>query len=330
MNVSSAAVAAFDRTRSRLRTDAGTPTGRAVVVLFLAALAAPVFLGGYWQDVLIQMLVYVLLVASWNFIAGYFGMFTFGHAAIFGIGGYGTAIFAAEAGVPIFPAILIGGLLAGVATLPIMLPVLRLESHYIAMVTIAYAEIIHLAAIHFRDITGGPTGYTGFAPIFGGNRTVFVYWLVGFVGVLLLLMYALLVSRFGLVARAIRESEDAAQMLGNNTLKYKVAGFFTGSVFAGIAGGLQAYNVLIISPPMLDLLTMVEIAAMGIVGGFRSLSGAVFGVLVVFGVSELLRPFGELRLVVWGVLLVVAVLFVPNGIAGTDFGRQVQRFRSRP
>jgi branched-chain amino acid transport system permease protein len=328
MNVGASAVSAFERTRSRLRTDMGTPTGRAVLALFVASLVAPMVLSGYWQDVLIQMLVYVLLVASWNFIAGYFGMFTFGHAAIFGIGGYGTAIFAAEAGLPILPAILVGGVLAGIATLPIMLPVLRLESHYIAMVTVAYAEIIHLAAIHFREITGGPTGYTGYAPIFGGNRMVFVYWLVGFVALMLLLMYALLVSRFGLVARAIRESEDAAQMLGNNTLKYKVAGFFTGSAFAGVAGGLQAYNIMIISPPMLDLLTMVEIAAMGIVGGFRSLSGAVFGVVVVFGLSEVLRPFGELRLVVWGVLLLVAVLFFPNGIAGTEFGRRVRRLRN--
>lgn len=325
MNLVAFASSAFKRTRGQLRNDLGTTRGQTVLGLFALSLLLPLAVGGYWQDVLIQMFVYVLLVASWNFVSGYFGMFSFGHAALFGIGGYGTAILTAEAGIPILPAIFLGGVIAGVVSLPIMLPILKLETHYVAMVTVAFAEIIRLASIHFRDLTGGPTGYTGYPALFGGNRLVILYFFAGFVLLMVLLIYAILVSRFGLVARAIRDSEDAAAMLGNNTPRYKLIGFFTGSFFAGVAGGLQAFNIGIISPPMLDIFTMTEIAAMGIVGGFRSLSGAAFGVIVVFGVSEVLRPFGELRLVFWGVLLVGAVLFFPNGISQTDLRSHISR-----
>lgn len=325
MNPVAFATSAVTRTREQLATDLRTTRGQLVLGLFFVSLVFPLFVGGYWEDVLIQMFVYVLLVASWNFISGYFGMFSFGHAAIFGIGGYGTAILTLEAGVPILPAIFLGGLIAGIASLPIMLPILKLETHYIAMVTVAFAEIVRLGAIHFRELTGGPTGYTGYPAMFGGNRLVILYFFAGFVFLMVLAIYALLVSRFGLVARAIRDSEGAAQMLGNNTPRYKLVGFFTGSFFAGMAGGLQAFNIGIISPPMLDLFTMTEIAAMGIVGGFRSISGAVFGVILIFGVSEILRPFGEFRLVVWGMLLVGAVLFFPNGMSNTNIRRTVER-----
>ncbi|MFC6734061.1 branched-chain amino acid ABC transporter permease [Haladaptatus sp. GCM10025707] len=262
-----------------------------------------------------QLFIVVLLVGSWIFIAGYFGIFTFAHAALYGVGAYAAVLLAGELGVPPLLTIFVGGLAAVVFCLPIAYPVLRLQGAYVGMVTLAYAEIIYRGTIIFRDVTGGPTGYSGFPALFGGDRLVMYYFVLVTVAAFMLLQYGLLVNRFGLVARAIRESEDAAQMLGNNVSRYKLTGFVIGSGIAGIAGALQAYTILIMSPPVLELTQMIEIMAMGIIGGPRTLGGAVFGGLAVFGLAEVLRGLGEIRLIIWGAMLVIVTLYFPDGIA---------------
>lgn len=307
---------------NRIRTDTGehlrTASGRALVVAFAVALAVPFVFEAYVIDVATQMLVFALVVTSWNFVAGYFGILTFAHAALFGVGGYAAAILAAEFGVPPLLAVPLGGVVAGAFSLPMSVSILKLHGAYVAMITIAYAEIIHLGAIIWRDVTGGPTGYIGFEPMFGGDRTALFYFVLAVVVAFLSLQYVLSISRFGLVARAIRDSEDAAQMLGNDTTRHKLLGFVVASGIAGVAGGLQAYNVLIISPPMLELGRMIEFMAMGVVGGVRTLSGGVFGVVIVHGLGEALREFGGVRLLLWGVLLMAAIFFFPNGLVATD------------
>jgi branched-chain amino acid transport system permease protein len=310
---------AVGRTRERLAADVHTRNGKLIIGGTVLALLAPLIFTSYGLEIIMQLFIVILAVGSWIFIAGYFGMFTFAHAAIYGIGAYAAVILAAEAGVHPLASILLGGLIAGICSLPISYPVLRLSGAYVAMVTLAYAEIVYYATIIFRDVTGGPTGYTGFPELFGGDRLAMYYFVLLAVAAFMLLQYALLVNRFGLVARAIRESSDAAQMLGNNVPRYKLAGFFIGSTVAGIAGALQAYSILIISPPMLEIGQMIEFMAMGIIGGLRIFGGAVFGAVVVFGFSELLRDFGEFRLVIWGALLMIATLYFPEGIAANSF-----------
>ncbi|WP_101297138.1 branched-chain amino acid ABC transporter permease [Halegenticoccus soli] len=310
---------AVDRVRSRLREDARTRNGKLFAAITALAVFAPVMFSPYRLEIVMQLLIVILAVASWVFVAGYFGMFTFAHAALYGVGGYAAVILAAEMGVHPLASILLGGVVAGLFSLPISYPVLRLSGAYVGMVTLAYAEIIYYGTIILRDVTGGPTGYTGFPQLFGGDRVVMYYFVLALVVALMLAMYALLVNRFGLVARAIRESSDAAQMLGNNVPRYKLTGFLVGSSIAGVAGALQAYNILIISPPMLEIDQMIEFMAMGIIGGLRTFGGAVFGGIIVFGFSEVLRDIGELRLVVWGALLIVVTLYFPDGIAGSSF-----------
>lgn len=295
-----------------------TTIGRLLIVGFLGVLVAPMLVGTYRMDVLTQALVFIVAVTSWNLVAGYFGILSFAHAALFGVGGYAGAIFAAEVGLPPFLGILLAGAVTGLLSFPISLSLLHLSGAYIAMITLAFGQMIYFASIIMRDVTGGPTGYTGYAPLFGGDRILLFYFVLAVVLLLLAVQYIIAISRIGLVARAIRESEDAAQMLGNDTRKYKIMGFVIGSSLVGIAGGLQAYNVLIISPPTLALNQMIEFMAMSVVGGIRSLSGGIIGVIIVFGLSEGLRELGTARLLVWGILLVVAILYFPNGVSGAD------------
>lgn len=338
MSLADSLRAIAERTTSNLRRDVRSRNGILFILGSLLLLPLPAVLGGYTLGILIQMLIFIVVVASWIFIAGYFGIFTFAHAALYGIGAYATAILAAEAGVPPLLAILLGGIVVVIFALPIAYPVLKLTGAYVAMVTLAYAEIIYHGTIIFRDVTGGPTGYTGIPRLFGdsaiaeaigGPRIALFYFVFLFTLVSCLAMYAMLVNRFGLVARAIRESEDAAQMLGNNTPRYKLYGFLIGSAIAGMAGGLQAFNILLISPPMLELDRMIEFMAMGIIGGLRLLSGAVFGTIIVYGLQEYLRAFGDFRLLIWGVMLVVVILFVPNGFAGMSVRQKLRAIRER-
>lgn len=306
-----------NRVRSGIRRDLRSRPGQAIAIGFLFAFTIPWFAGAYTLDVATQALIFILVVTSWNFVAGYFGILTFAHAALFGIGGYAAAILAAEFGVPTILTVFFAGGVVAVFSLPIAISLLHLRGAYVAMITIAYAEIIFLAAVIFRGITGGPTGYTGIPMMFGGDRVLLFYFVLVLVALLVALQYVLAVNRFGLVGRAIRESEEAAQMLGNNTRRYKVLCFVFGSSLAGVAGGLQAYNILIISPPMLELLRMIEFMAMGIVGGLRTLSGGIIGTIIVFGLAEWLRGIGEgARLLVWGFLLIIAIMYFPNGIVG--------------
>lgn len=308
----------IDRIWEDVKANLRTTTGKAIVAGLLLAFVVPLFAGGYELNVATQALIFILVVTSWNFIAGNFGILTFAHAALFGVGGYSAAILAAEFGVPVIFAVFLAGVVTAAFSLPMAVSLLHLRGAYVAMLTIAYAEIIFFASVMFRDITGGPTGYTGFPVPFGGDRVMLYYFVLIVVTVLVALQYLVTINRFGLVARAIRESEEAAQMLGNNTRRYKLLGFVFGSTLAGVAGGLQAYNIRIISPPVLELERMIEFMAMGIVGGIRSLSGGILGTLVVYGLMEVLRPIGASRLLVWGILLIAAILYFPNGLISSN------------
>lgn len=317
MNVDTLSIL-IDRVWEDVKANLRTTTGKALVAGLVLAFVVPLFAGGYELNVATQALIFILVVTSWNFIAGNFGILTFAHAALFGVGGYSAAILAAEFGIPVIFAVFLAGIVTAAFSLPMAVSLLHLRGAYVAMLTIAYAEIIFFASVMLRDITGGPTGYSGFPVPFGGDRVMLYYFVLIVVTVLVALQYLVTINRFGLVARAIRESEEAAQMLGNNTRRYKLAGFVFGSTLAGVAGGLQAYNIRIISPPVLELERMIEFMAMGIVGGIRSLSGGILGTLVVYGLMEVLRPIGASRLLVWGILLIAAILYFPNGLISSN------------
>jgi len=156
------------------------------------------------------------VVTSWIFIAGYFGMFSFAHAALYGIGAYAAVLLAGEMGIHPIIAVLLGGVVAGILSIPIALPVLRLSGAYVGMVTLAFAEIVYRLVIVFREVTGGPTGYTGFPSLFGGNR-IALYYLCSRSLPHCLSCSTGCWSIASVSWRAIREAPDAARMLGTTS-----------------------------------------------------------------------------------------------------------------
>jgi len=301
------------RTAERLTEDARSRNGAAFVIAGVLGLLAPVLVGGYTLDLVMQLIILILVVTSWIFIAGYFGMFSFAHAALYGIGAYAAVLLAGEMGIHPIIAVLLGGVVAGILSIPIALPVLRLSGAYVGMVTLAFRGDRLPAGDRLPRSHWWPDRLHRVSiPVRRESDRVVLLCVRARCRTPLVVQYGLLVNRFGLVARAIREAPDAARMLGNNVPRYKLTGFIIGSAIAGVAGGLQAHTVLIISPPMIEVNRMIEFMAMGIIGGLRTIGGGIFGAVIVFGLSEGLRDLGEVRLVIWGALLVVVDDLLPG------------------
>ena len=286
-----------------------------LVGLFLLLSFFPLlFPDPYLIHLVILSFLFSVLVSSWNVLFGYMGIFCFGQQAFFGIGAYSSALFALNFGVPIPVCIVIGGLFAACSSILIGLPTLRLRGAYVALVTLAFAEVMRMTCSNWVDVTRGQLGLTVSALIPGAGRVGYYY--VSFL--LFLLSTAILVkvmrSSFGYVAVAIRESQDAATSLGIDIIKYKMLAFLLSSFLSGMAGALYAHYILILTPDIMSLHTMITTLVMGMLGGLGTLPGPVLGAFVLIFLSEYLREFEQFRFIIYGALIVLSVLFVPGGL----------------
>ena len=287
-----------------------------LLILILIFVFFPVFSADpYLLHLLILCFIFGTLVSNWNILFGYMGIFCFGQQAFFGIGAYGSALAAIRFGLPIPAAILAGGLLALVSSLLIGTPSLRLRGPYVALVTLAFAEVMRITCSNWVDVTRGQLGLAVPALFSGGNRMPYYYATL----VLLLLSTGLLTkvmrSSFGYVAVAIRESQEAAASLGIDIVKYKILAFMLSSFLSGVAGAFYGHYILILTPDIMGLPTMVSILVMGMLGGLSTLHGPLLGTLAVIFLSEYLRAVGQFRFIIYGALIILSVLFIPGGLA---------------
>lgn len=301
-----------------------------VVVLIVLALV-PLFVHGpYIQQLCILSMMYALLALSWNLINGYTGIFTFGHQAFFGLGAYTSALISMHLSLTPWLTIWIGGIMAGVGGFVIALPVLRIRSiAHIAIITLAFAEIVRIVISNLTGITRGVLGLSGIPPFtefslpgvgvvsFGVSNPVACYYVVFalLVGTLILLD-ALLHSRYGLAFTAIRDSDDAAESLGVNLTRYKLIAFVVSSFIAGVTGAFYAHYLHVLTPAsVVGISIMIKLLVITLIGGIGTMLGPLFGAfLVTFGL-EGLRVVGDYRLMVYGGLLILFVTFMPRGLA---------------
>ncbi len=284
----------------------------------------------YALHLFILSMVYAMLASSWNLMNGYAGLFTFGHQAFFGIGAYGSALLAMNAGYSPWITLWFGGVLAALAGLIIGVPVLRIRSTaHVAIVTLAFAVIVQTVVSNWTDFTRGVLGLGGIPPFssftlpwigkiaFGTGNEKFCYWTVlGLFALSTILLVWLSTSRTGLALKALRDSEMAADSLGVDPVRYKLAAFLISSFLAGITGAFYAHYLHILTPESaIGVPMMVTILVITIVGGIGTNLGPIAGAfLVTFGL-EGLRGLGDYRLMVYGITLVVFVIFLPNGLA---------------
>jgi branched-chain amino acid transport system permease protein len=236
------------------------------------------------------------------------GMFTLANAAFMGIGAYTAALLTLNYAAP-FPLTLMAGMLVPAAVaLIIGLPTIRLSGVYLAMATLGFGEVVRVAIINTESLTGGALGLNGIPPL-----TQWWHVLLSVMGVTALL-WRLGKSKTGRAFNAIRSDETAASLMGINVRANKMAAFMLAAAIAGLAGALNAHLTFFISPDEYGFNRSVEILTMTILGGIGGLPGPLLGSTIMTLLPELLRGFSDFRLIVNGLLLLLIILFLPQGI----------------
>lgn len=287
-----------------------------------AALVFPLIVQSeYILNVAVFVGIYIILTSGLNITNGYAGLFSFGHAAFYGIGAYTAAILATRYGTPFWLTLPLAGLVAGVFGVAIALPTLRLTGIFLALITIGFQEIVYLVTLNWISLTRGPMGIPGVPPatIWGvalsGNRGYYYLILALDVAVLFILS-RIIKSRVGRAFVAIREDELAAQSVGIAVFPSKVLAFVISTVLAGIAGGFFAHHARFVSADSFRLDETFIILTMLIVGGMGTLIGPVIGAAFLVILPEASRFLADFRDLVYGLILIGVILFRPQGIAG--------------
>jgi branched-chain amino acid transport system permease protein len=294
----------------------------AVVALVLSLLVPTVVQTDYKLQVLFRIYLFVSLGLAWNLVGGYAGQLSLGHSAYFGAGAYGLALFSGKLGMSPWLAVLVGVAGALACALLIGGVSFRLRGPYFVLSTIAFAEILRLAAKNLPGLTGGDVGVPVPA-LFHGNINRSFYWAAV---TLASLAFALTViisrAKFGYYLMAIREDEDTALSVGIDAARMKVAVLLISAALTAVAGALYASIFLFVVPDqVLALDVSNEIAIVAMLGGAGTVLGPIVGSVVLETASEIFKnTFKEAHLLIYGVLLVVVVLFMPGGIVGTITG----------
>ena len=266
-------------------------------------------LSRHFKSLMVPVGINVILAVSLNLTVGYLGELTLGHAGFMSVGAYVGCIFSTTSGLPpmlsFLGGLILGGLAAAVAGLVIGIPVLRLKGDYLAIVTLAFGEIIRSVMVNLK-ITGGASGYKGIPMLtdFTSNYTVVFVVLV----LTILIISNLMRSRHGRAICSIRDNVIAAESVGINVTYYKIFAFVVAAFFAGIAGVLYGHHVGSLSPANFDYNKSIEILVIVVLGGMGSLKGSVIAAILITVLPEALREFADFRLLAYSVVLIVMML----------------------
>ena len=236
------------------------------------------------------------------------GLLTVANAAFMALGAYTAALVTLETGIPFGLALLAGVLLPALVALLIGRPTLRLSGIYLAMATLAFGEVVRIMILNSANLTGGALGLNGIPQLTQG------FHVAASLAITLYLVIRLANSRIGRIMTAICQDETAAELVGVDVRAYKLLVFVLGAGLAGLAGGLNAHFTFFISPNEFDFERAVEILAMGVLGGTGSPWGAVIGGVLITLLPEFLRGLGQYRPLINGAVLIVVILYSPQGI----------------
>jgi branched-chain amino acid transport system permease protein len=285
--------------------------------LVYAALAwLPWAVSEYHLHVLVTSAYYVILAIGWNLLAGYTGQFSLAHHTFAGIGGYASALLILYAKVPIAVGIPAGVVVAALVGWGLGTLCLRMRAIYLALTTWAFAESLRLLITVEYQITRGDLGLATPLLFDSPRPTPYYYVFVGLALAAILGAWQIVHSRIGAYMRAIRDDEEAAAAMGVDTFKWKRFVFALSAVFAAVAGGFQAHYVGLLSPTPMKFNEMAIVVVMVIVGGLRTFSGPILGAIVIEVLSEALRAWGEVRMVLFALLVIVIARGYPAGLAG--------------
>ncbi len=299
-----------------------------------AALSAVAFvLGSYQTDVYRKMLLWITLALGYNFLFGIAGQVAFSHFAFYGVGAYTIVILLFQVGLPLPLAIAACVALCVVLALVVAIPSTRLEGFYLALATLAFAQLFLVVLNEGGSVTGGASGLANYRlPEVFGVRIAGPWYTVVIV-VLLLATYAVLRrldrSWFGRACRAVRDNAEAARAMGIDVARTKITAYAITSALAGVAGMVYAFVDNTVNPPIFGLENAFLLLFMVIVGGSGRLAGAVLGAVLLYLLPFVLSPLiGHHHALVFGLVMVGVVLFQPKGLIGLwDLFQQRRRTR---
>ncbi len=296
------------------------PTAIWAILLIVAGILLPLPLNNYYRSVLWTAGIYILLGLSLNIIVGYAGQFQLGHAAFYAIGAYTVAILNIYLGIPVFLGMIAAVIVAGIAGFILTRPILHLRGDYLAIVTIAFGEIVRMLLVNnVGGITGGANGLSGISQpeIFGFTfkTNLSQYYLVLFFIVLTIAgMRRLVDSRLGRAWTYVREDQMAAEAMGVDTVRVKALAFLLGSAWAGLAGALYASKITVISPDLSAFLESVLMFSIVVLGGTGSIPGVFVGTVGMVILPEIFRFFRDWRDGFVGLAMVLMMIFRPMGL----------------
>jgi len=292
---------------------------QALLFSLLVVLAGSLLPGTYYVTLLNLIGIHIIIVLGLNLLMGYAGQISLGHAAFFGLGAYASGILTATYKVEPVLALAAGLLLsAGVAIL-VGIPALKLKGYYLAMATLGFGIIVAIALQQLDWLTGGPSGFMGIPPfsLFGWQfqsptAGFFLVWAM--VGFLLFLSLNIVDSRLGRALRAIHDSETAALAMGVDAQRLKLLIFVVSALYASLAGSLLAHTTNFIAPSSFGFMFSIKLVTMVVVGGMASIWGSFLGAAVLTVLPELLAVFHDLEVVIFGLILMVVMIFLPRGL----------------
>lgn len=290
-------------------------------ILLVVAAVPLVYPQPFVLTLLVFVGIYIIVCTGLSLIFGYAGQLSLTQAAFYGIGAYSSAILTTRYGAPFWVGLGAACALPGLVAWALGAPILRLRHFYLAMATLAFSEIMAVLFIQEVNITGGPTGITHIpAPTILGfkvDTTAEFYYLVWVLCVAVVAFsYNLVRSKYGRALRAIAENEVAASAMGVDVPAMMSLMFVLSAVFAGLAGSLYAHYVTFVSPDTFSVALSIMLVIMVAVGGVNSLWGAVLGAVFITVLPSMLGGYRQYAMLVYGLVLVLALMFMPNGIAG--------------
>lgn len=290
-----------------------------IVFSLLVMVVPQLFSGGYLMNVFVFIGINTMLAIALNLLLGYAGQLSLGHAGFFGLGAYLSGILTATYGlnpwIAMPAAAVVVGCLAGI----IGFPVLKLKGHYLAMATLGLGIIMYIVFNETIEFTGGPSGLSGIPSlqlagvVFDSDvKNYYLIW--GITLAVILFSLNLANSRVGRALRAVHDSEVAAQVLGVNARLLKVQIFALSAVISSLAGSLYAHTMTFISPASFGPNFSIELLTMVVIGGLGSIYGSFLGAALLTLLPEILRGANDYDIIIYGVLLILMVMYMPGGL----------------
>jgi branched-chain amino acid transport system permease protein len=287
-----------------------------LIILLILAIFPPFILSQYWLHVMIISLFYVMMASSWNLLAGYTGQVSFAHAAFAGVGAYVSGMLVVFLGLSPWVGIFAGGVVAAILGFGLGFLCIRMGGIYLSLTTLGFSEILRIIITNEDKWTRGTMGLQTPGLLAEYSKTSYYFLFLIFTVLMLILIYKLIHSEWGVTFRAVLNDEVAASSSGIHTIQARILAFTLTSGMAGLAGGLYGHYLMLVTPDIPSLGQMFLVLAMAVIGGMGSFAGPIIGAFVLEILSEYIRSWGEYHVLLFGLIALAMARFAPEGIMG--------------